>query len=389
MTQKLNQKFVDVEDELNGLLEERMETIHGIILASLSGTNILLLGPKGIAKSLLVSLWNQRIVGSKYFSWLLTKFTTPDELYGPASIVGLKEGKFYRETRGKLPEANTAFLDETFKANSSILNTLLTIMNERIFYNGDRAIPINLITLAGASNEKPDEDDGLDAFYDRFVLKFHVKPIQEEGNFRRMLLNDSIEEPPKHTVSLDDIHQAQREIVKITIPETVLDNLTKIRADLETEGIHVSDRTFKVALKVLRAETWMKGRIEMTTDDLEVLSHICWNEPEHEKKVRGVILERIAPEKNKIRTMYEECLQMVKEALEQKEVRKRNDKYIEVSQKIKITTNDIAKYKRDMINRKQDTKEIDQIETQLVRLLSDFTERIIGQSPFNTLSSSK
>ena len=152
----LQAKVLAVETEMNQVLIERGHAIRGVILATLSSTNILLLGPAGIAKSLLINEWNRRITGSRYFGWLLTKFSTPEEIFGPISLLGLEHEKYYRVTKGKLPEANTAFLDEIFKANSSILNAMLTVLNERVFYNDGEAKPLDLVTIAGASNEIPD-----------------------------------------------------------------------------------------------------------------------------------------------------------------------------------------------------------------------------------------
>lgn len=206
----LNEKFLEVERELNGLFVERNDPIRGIILATLAKTNVLLLGPAGVAKSALIKQWNYRITGAKYFERLLTKFSTPEEMFGPPSFKAIEDDRYIRVTDGKLgdPEINTAFIDEIFKANSSILNSMLTILNERIFYNDITPTKLNLFTIAGASNEVPDSDDNLDAFFDRFLLKYHVEYIKEEGNFLRMLGSD-LDTPPKNTVTKEDIIKAQ------------------------------------------------------------------------------------------------------------------------------------------------------------------------------------
>ena len=128
-----------------------------------------------------------RSAGARYFQWLLTKFTTPEELFGAVSLRGLENDEYRRVTSGKLPEAHIAFLDEVFKASSSILNTLLTIMNERIFYNGTEKVRIPLISLFGASNELPSEEDELEALYDRFLLRYVVDYIKEDFRFLKML----------------------------------------------------------------------------------------------------------------------------------------------------------------------------------------------------------
>src|SRR3990172_9223884 len=157
-----------IRDELAQTFLERSEVIDGALAALLAGQHVLLIGPPGTAK------------------WLLTKFTTPEELFGAVSLRALENDEYRRVTTHKLPEAHIAFLDEVFKANSSILNSILTLMNERRFHNGRDPIDVPLITLFGASNELPEEDE-LQALYDRFLLRFVVGYVKEDFRFLRML----------------------------------------------------------------------------------------------------------------------------------------------------------------------------------------------------------
>ena len=133
-------RFQSLQTEMEGRLFERREEIEGLILAVLSRQHILLVGPKGAAKSMMIRMLAGSIQGAHYFERLLTRFTLPDELFGPVSISALKQDRFSRITRGYLPEAHFAFLDELWKANSSILNSLLAIINERLFYNDGEVI---------------------------------------------------------------------------------------------------------------------------------------------------------------------------------------------------------------------------------------------------------
>src|SRR5207244_1383982 len=121
-----------------------------------------------------------------YFQWLLTRFTTPEELFGAVSLKALEEDDYRRLTTHKLPEAHIAFLDEVFKASSSILNTILTLMNERRFHNGREVAEVPLLTLFAASNELP-EDDELLALHDRFLLRFVVDYLDEDFRFLKLL----------------------------------------------------------------------------------------------------------------------------------------------------------------------------------------------------------
>src|SRR5271168_2385175 len=175
-----------VREELNQNFQERSELIDGALCALLSANHVLIIGPPGTAKSMLADELCRRIEGADYFQWLLTKFSTPEEIFGAVSLKGLEQDDYRRVTDHKLPEAHIAFLDEIFKANSSILNALLTLVNERLFHNGRDRFTVPLITLFGASNELPVEDE-LTALYDRFMLRFLTDYITEDFRFLKML----------------------------------------------------------------------------------------------------------------------------------------------------------------------------------------------------------
>src|SRR5229473_1415762 len=179
-------KLAAIRDELNQLFLERAELIDGALCALLSAHHLLIIGPPGTAKSMLADELCRRIEGANYFQWLLTRFSTPEEIFGAVSLKALEQDDYRRVTSHKLPEAHIAFLDEIFKANSSILNAILTLINERLFHNGKEITTVPLLTLFGASNELP-EDDELMALYDRFLLRFVVNYIVEDFRFLKML----------------------------------------------------------------------------------------------------------------------------------------------------------------------------------------------------------
>ena len=170
MSNTLSSKFNAIEGELNLSLFERREMIHGLTLSILSDTNMLLLGSPGTGKSMLVTEWSKHITDAKYFAWMLSKFSTPEELFGPFSINALENDRYLRVTAGKLPDAHFGFIDEIFKAGAAILNSMLTVLNERIFYNDGVPVKTPLISIIGASNEIPEEDDGLD--FNSFVFDY-------------------------------------------------------------------------------------------------------------------------------------------------------------------------------------------------------------------------
>jgi MoxR-like ATPase len=158
-----------------GLLE-RQTAVRLTLLAALAGEHVLLVGPPGTAKSELARRLHRVFDGARYFERLLTRFSTPEELFGPLSLKALEDDRYERLTDGFLPTAGIAFLDEVFKANSAILNALLTLLNEREFDNGTGRVRTPLLSVVGASNEVP-TDEALRAFFDRFLLRVPVVPV--------------------------------------------------------------------------------------------------------------------------------------------------------------------------------------------------------------------
>jgi MoxR-like ATPase len=181
-------KLQALERELAASLIERDEVIRASLVALLSKQHLVVLGPPGTAKSALVTELAQRIspqngAGLRNFAYLMTRFTTPEELFGPVSVSGLKRDEYRRITAGKIVEAELVFLDEIFKASSAILNALLKIANERVFHNGGQEIQVPLISLFGASNKMPQGNE-LEALWDRFPPRFRVGYVTDAGFVR-------------------------------------------------------------------------------------------------------------------------------------------------------------------------------------------------------------
>jgi MoxR-like ATPase len=377
---ELHEKFAQVEEEMENFFVEREEVIHGLTLAMLSESNILLLGPPGVAKSLSVRDWISHVVTgegdshAKYFEWLLTKFSTPEEIFGPFSIKALsEEDRFTRITVNKLPECHIAFLDEIFKCNSGLLNSLLPVLNERVFHNDGVAHDLPLLTVVGASNEIPDTDDGLEALFDRFLLKFMVKPIQEETNFKEMILSGK----PESTVqiTLQDIKDAVVEISKVEINEGMADVLLKLRRKLSHAGIFPTDRTYNVCTRILKAEAFLNGRISVAEDDFDVLRHVLWTDPKDERAVWTIILDEISPEKGKIVSLYEDACEVANATLNEKNSKKRVEKGIDTAAKLKEIKKKIGKHIDAMEKKGKDIKDVRKIDAQINALLGRvFTE---------------
>lgn len=282
------EKLQEIKDYLNQKYVEREKEIEAILIALLSRQHVLLIGSPGTGKSALVSELGKIFNGVNYFQWLLTRFSTPEELFGPLSIKALEQGVYERNTFGKLPEAHLAFLDEIFKANSAILNSLLTLINERIFYNNGGIVQSPLITIVGSSNEYPEEGEGLEALFDRFILRFEVDYIKNEQSFIQMLQgNNQFLQPP--TMTLDELAQLQFFADMVNVPSEVYHKLAEIRIELFNEGIRPSDRRFKQSISVLKAKALLEGRQSVQVDDIKILENALWENPSQKDIVSKII----------------------------------------------------------------------------------------------------
>ena len=279
-------KLRKIREELQQRFLERTELIDGALAALLSAQHVMIVGPPGTAKSMLADELCRRIEGASYFQWLLTKFTTPEELFGAVSLKALEADDYRRVTSHKLPEAHIAFLDEVFKASSSILNAILTIINERLFHNGRQVTAVPLLTLFGASNELP-EDDELLALYDRFLVRFVVGYISEDFRFLKML--QAKEPTERTTLTLDELLQMQTETKAVTLPARVLQEMADIRRELQKKSIVASDRRYRQSLSLLQALAYLSGRASVVESDLFFLEHVLWKDPGEQGEVHNVI----------------------------------------------------------------------------------------------------
>lgn len=289
MASKLNKKFQAVSAALESELLERATAIKCALLALLSGEHLLLLGPPGTAKSLLVRKLRERVEEAGYFERLLTQFSVPEELFGPVDLAAYADkGVYTRIDRQSLTTSHFAFLDEVFKANSAILNSLLTLINERIIHEvGMDPKKAPLLTLFAASNETP-EDGALAALYDRFLLKLVVSYVSDEQSFEDLVLG-KFGSGSDAKLTLDDIRQAQAEVVKVTFSADAVEGLKKLRSACRVDGLAVSDRKWVQCAKLLKASAWLDGRNEVDVEDLGVLSHSLWMDVKSIKAVERCV----------------------------------------------------------------------------------------------------
>jgi MoxR-like ATPase len=281
----MNQNLNTLRTELNTIFPERAAVIDGCLASVIAGEHVLLLGPPGTAKSALARSIAQAFAG-RYFERLLTRFSTPEELFGPISLKALEQDLYQRITIGQLPEAEFAFLDEVFKANSSILNSLLTLLNERTYSNGGAPIVCPLVSTFGASNELPDGPE-LEAVLDRFLLRFDVGYLIRDSAIRTIL---KAGEPNISTrLDMKALQQAQWAATQVKLGDDTMDALLAIRDACRTEGISMSDRRWKKSLKVVRAVAYMGGEKAASPEDLYVLTDAVWRDPKDRAKVARVV----------------------------------------------------------------------------------------------------
>ena len=288
----LHSTFLTMEHEMNQAHFERPEVIRSLLVALIARAHVILLGPPGTGKSRLARDLCQRIVG-RFFEWQLTRLSTPEELFGPISLQGLQHDHYRRIATGKLPEADIAYLDETFKASSAILNTLLAAMNERVFFNDGQAVSMPLQMLIGASNELPEDREELGALWDRFLIRHVVSYVKDAASFQK-LLQATAQPTAQTTITLSALLQAQTAAQQIDVSNIVL-LLGQLRADLTKHGIIASDRRWRQSLDAIKAQAWLNGHTAADAHDATILQYILWDDPDQRLTVAKSVMTLISP----------------------------------------------------------------------------------------------
>jgi MoxR-like ATPase len=274
----------------------KSETVRLMLIASVAGEHMLLIGPPGTAKSALVRMF-AKLVDAHYFEYLLTRFTEPNEIFGPIDITAFRQGQYQRRMDGMLPTSDIVFLDEVFKANSAILNSLLSVLNERLYTVGGTVVKVPLVSCFGASNEVPNDDD-LMAVFDRFLIRLKSDHL-DSYHFQELLVRGLEHEVAKITGELDrlkpflsaqdlrGLHVFLAERMR-QVPESFLSQYKGLVFQIRAEGVSISDRRAVKMLKLFVASAFLDNRTAPDPSDFFLLKH-AWNNLDQAEILDGIV----------------------------------------------------------------------------------------------------
>ena len=305
-------------------LFEREHIVANVLLAVIAGQSVFLYGVPGTAKSLIARRISLAFKDAKHFEYLMQRFSTPDEVFGPVDIKELKEGRYIRKIEGYLPSSNFAFLDEIFKSSPAILNTLLTIINEKIFRNDGKDVKVPLHALIAASNETPAQESGLEALYDRLNMRLLVEPLKEWDNFKN-LIEGKFEEAnvsDDEKITLDELNLIANGAKAVKFSPQSLEIIKEIRENIEKlnvkndqddssdpyqqsrqetsdeqilqenqSQIYVSDRRWKNLAHILKTSAFLNDRSEVLPADVLLLANCLWSEKEQIEAIKNIVTQ--------------------------------------------------------------------------------------------------
>ena len=295
--------------QLNERVYEKEHVIALSLLSAIAGESIFLLGPPGVAKSMVARRLKLAFRGAKAFEYLMSRFSTPDEIFGPVSISKLKDEDTYeRMVEGYLPTADVVFLDEIWKAGPAIQNALLTVINEKIYRNGLFSLQVPLKGLIAASNELPAIGQGLEALWDRFLIRLMVTGVEDMGEFDRMIassdesdpwIDDALNiTPEEYAAWTNEIPQVRIHYSIFEVIHILKDSIELFNQRIQNDGnamatLYVSDRRWKKLVKLLRASAYLNGRNTINLSDCLLMSHCLWNEVDQMDEVKEMVQEAI------------------------------------------------------------------------------------------------
>ncbi|MBA4192868.1 MAG: hypothetical protein C0467_33320 [Planctomycetaceae bacterium] len=291
----VREKFATARKELSSALIEREDEVDLVLTALIANEHVLLVGPPGCGKSLLLDAvmnW----MNARKFSILLTKFTCVEEVMGPVSLAALKGDRYRRVTTGRLPEAEVCFIDEIWKASSAILNTLLKVLNERVFENDGEAVKVPLKLCVAASNEWPSPDSGkeLTALLDRFLFRKSVRSIGSQVGRQRLLWHRDHTPKLSTTITSAEVEHAHREVTAVPWSRAAREALETILRELSREGVVPGDRRQFKTVTAVQAFAFLNGADEVLPEHLEVAQHCLWDAHDDQPQKVAQVVAKVA-----------------------------------------------------------------------------------------------
>jgi len=280
-------KLREVRVEMKDALVERGTETDLIVLSFMAQVHMLLLGEPGVAKSMLIEQFLSHIEGANLFEHQLNKDTEGPEIFGPVSFTAMKEDRYDRQTDGYLPWAHGAYIDEVFRSNSTVLNGMLRIINERTYKNGLQVVKCPLWTMVGAANNLPTHDrEDLAAFADRLGVRRMVAPVQTQEGIMEILEGQIARDRGSsngavHTmVSRADLEAIQEQVLQVNVPQAIIRKMAELTQKASEKGLRLSVRRMGQGRRLVQANALLNDRGEVKQEDLRLLEHFLWNEPD-------------------------------------------------------------------------------------------------------------
>ena len=294
---QIRKAILELEEALSLQFVERDDHIRALLWALLAphgGANVFFLGPPGVGKTNLINNLSQSILG-KFFETTLFPGTMPEHIVGPMNVDDMMKGEYRHNTKGMLPDADIAMLDELPRANPGVLDQILPMLNERKFTNGSQVEQLRLLMVAGGANSLF-EDENLDALWDRFAIRMWMDDIQDDDSWASIIFEDiDPAQPPTSDLSPCDILIARDDIAKVG-HGNVRDFTVELRRKLKGDGgVNMSPRRWKAAVRIARVSAWLQSRTELEPEDFEVVSHIAWNTREEQRKIEKIVSKLANP----------------------------------------------------------------------------------------------
>ena len=325
---------MNIRDRIEALLShlnrgvyEKETAIQLALLTAIAGESIFMLGAPGVAKSLVARRLKLAFKDARAFEYLMSRFSTPDEIFGPVSISKLKnEDKYERIISGYLPAADVVFLDEIWKAGPSIQNALLTVLNEKIYRNGDREERVPIKGIISASNELPSRGEGLEALWDRFLVRILVEGIQEPGHFEDMICMvqeaGSVGPDPSLQISAEEYAECSTLIEMVSVGADILQIIHTIRCYIQrynekqedpSRELYISDRRWRKIIRLLRTSAYLNGRDAVDLMDCFLIQYCIWDEPSQISQTRQFVIDAISQNGYKLDLSLEDIKESIKE----------------------------------------------------------------------------